>query len=83
MENKKTREEHIADWESSRLSKSEYAKKNGLAYSTFKGWVYRKEAERVDWKPISIQEDKEESKSFFELRIGDNWKIEIDFRFRL
>ena len=82
MKNKKTREEHITNWESSGLSKTEYCRDNEIHYSTFQSWIRKISPKKVEWKQISIQEEKEESKSIFELRIGENWKIEIDFRFR-
>ena len=80
---KKTKEEHIVDWESSGLSKAEYCRRTGLRYKTFQKWKRKDIPEKVEWKPIPIRDEPEESKSFFELRIGDNWKIEIDLRFRL
>ena len=83
MKNQKTREEHITNWESSGLSKTKYCRDNGIHYSTFQSWIRKESPKKVEWKPISIQEEKEESKSFFELRIGENWKIEINLRIRL
>jgi hypothetical protein len=83
MKNNKTKEEHIANWESSGLSKTEYCKANGIHYNTFQSWIRKERPKKVEWKPVSIQEEKEEPRSIFELRIGDNWKLEIDLRFRL
>lgn len=83
MKNQKTRKEHVADWESSGLSKTEYCRDNGIHYSTFQSWLRKESPKKAEWKSILIQEDKEESKSFFELRIVENWKIEIDLRIRL
>jgi hypothetical protein len=82
MENKKTKEEHIADWESSGLSKAEYCRRTGLNYKTFQKWKRKEIPEKVDWKPIQIKEDPKESKSIFELRLSENWKLEINVRFK-
>jgi hypothetical protein len=78
MENKKTKEEHIANWESSGLSKAEYCRRTGLRYKTFQKWKRKEKLENIEWKSISIQE---ESKNIFELRLGQDWKLEINFRF--
>ena len=83
MKNNKTKEEHIDDWKSSGLSKIEYCRNSGIHYSTFQSWIRKESPKKVAWKPIQIREETEESKNFFELRIGENWKLEIDFRFRL
>lgn len=82
MKNKKTKEEYIVDWKLSGLSKAEYCREKGIHYSTFQSWIRKESLKRVEWKPISIQEDKEELKSFFEFRIGEDWKIEVDLRLR-
>jgi hypothetical protein len=82
MKNNKTKEEHIANWESSGLSKTEYCREAGIHYSTFQSWIRKESPKKVEWKPISIQEEKEEPRSIFELRIGENWKLEIDLRLR-
>ncbi len=82
MKNNKIKEEHIVNWESSGLSKTEYCKANGIHYSTFQSWIRKISPKKVEWKPILIQEDKEELRSIFELHIGENWKIEIDLRLR-
>lgn len=89
MENKKTKAEHIEAWKLSGLNRKEYALAEGLNYGTFKGWVYEREKnpEKIEWRPIKIREEvkeeQEESKSFFELRLGGKWKIEINLRIRL
>lgn len=89
MEKNKTRQEHIAAWKSSGLNRKEYALAEGLNYGTFKGWVYEREknSQKVEWKPIKIREEEneepEETKSFFELRIGGRWKLELNLRIRL
>ncbi|MBK8393848.1 MAG: hypothetical protein IPL26_01190 [Leptospiraceae bacterium] len=82
MENKKTKEEHISDWELSGLSKAEYCRRTGLRYKTFQKWKRKENPKKVDWKPIQIHEELEESKSIFEIRLSDNWKLEINVRFR-
>jgi len=82
MKNNKTKEEHIAKWESSGLRKTEYCREAGIHYGTFQSWVRKISPKKVEWKPISIQEEKEEPGSIFELRIGENWKLEIDLRLR-
>jgi hypothetical protein len=48
----------------------------------FQSCIRKERPKKVEWKPVSIQEEKEEPRSIFELRIGDNWKIEIDLRLR-
>ncbi|MBK8396875.1 MAG: hypothetical protein IPL26_16800 [Leptospiraceae bacterium] len=86
MENTKTRAEHIEAWKLSGLNRKEYALSAGLKYGTFKEWVYNrnKSSKRIEWKPIQIQEDEsEDPKSFFELRLGGKWKFEINLRIRL
>jgi hypothetical protein len=83
MENKKTKEEHMADWAISGISKAEYCRQKGIRYQTFMNWQQRTNEINLEWNPIQIQEDQEESKSFFELRFGGKWKIEINLRIRL
>ncbi|MCC6274551.1 MAG: hypothetical protein IT569_01710 [Leptospiraceae bacterium] len=79
MEKNKTRAEHLEAWKASGLTRVDYARKFGINYGTFKGWVYEcaKDPQKVKWKPIKIKEEKEEpedSKNFFEIRLGENWK---------
>jgi hypothetical protein len=82
MKNDKTKEDHIDDWKSSGLSKTEYCRDNGIHYSTFQSWIRKGSPKKVEWKSISIQEEKDESTNIFELRIGENWRLEIDLRLR-
>lgn len=89
MENKKTKLEHIEAWKSSGLSRKAYALSEGLKYGTFKEWVYdrNKTLKKIEWQPIKVREEEkiefEESKSYFELRFGGKWRIEINLRIRL
>jgi len=89
METNKTRAEHIEAWKVSGLTRVDYARRHGINYGTFKGWVYDREKnpKRLEWKPIRIREDAkeetEEPESFFELRLGGKWRIEIKLRIRL
>jgi hypothetical protein len=82
MKNSKIKEEHIANWESSGLSKAEYCKANGIHYNTFQSWIRKERPKKVEWKPVSIQEEKKNREVFLNYGIGDNWKIEIDLRLR-
>lgn len=81
--NNKTRAEYIAEWKSSGLSKTEYCKEHGIQYGTFQSWIRKVKSEKVEWQPISIAEEREELRNFFELRVEENWKIEINLRFRI
>ena len=88
MEKNKTRAEHVETWKSSGLTRVEYARRHGLNYGTFKGWVYErnKNPQKIEWKPVKIKEEVEEpedTENFFELRFGENWKLEINLRIRL
>lgn len=89
MENNKTRAEHVDAWKASGLNRKQYALAEGINYGTFKGWVYEREKnpKKIEWKPIKVKEDakedQEETKSFFELRIGGKWRFELDMRIRL
>ena len=75
---------HIEDWKSSGLSKVEYCKENRIHYGTFQSWIRKSNPDKVvEWKPIAISEEPEESENFFEFRIGENWKLEINLRIRL
>ena len=88
MGNNKTRAEHVDAWKTSGLTRTDYARKHGLNYGTFKGWVYErnKNPQKIEWKPIKIREElkeAEDTENFFELRFGENWKLEINLRIRL
>ena len=51
MEKNKTRAEHVETWKSSGLTRVEYARRHGLNYGTFKGWVYErnKNHQKIEW----------------------------------
>jgi hypothetical protein len=89
METNKTRAEHVEAWKTSGLTRADYARKNRINYGTFKGWVYErnKNPQKMEWKPIQIkdaekEEEFEDSGSFFELRLGGRWRLEINLRVR-
>ena len=83
MENKKTKDEHMADCAISGLSKAEYCRQNGIRYQTFMNWQQRTSERSIDWNPIQIQEEEGEIGNYFELRILENCEFEISLRIRL
>jgi hypothetical protein len=82
METNKTKAEHLGSWEKSGLSQAEYCRVTGLKYSTFQNWKRVRSLKKVEWKPIAIKEDKDDTENLFEFRISGNWKFAIDLRLR-
>jgi len=83
MENKKTKDEHMADCAISGLSKAEYCRQNGIRYQTFMNWQQKTNERSIEWNPIQIEEEEDKIGNYFELRILENWKFEINLRIRL